>query len=395
MRLRSFGLLDVVTVVSFFVILASNGLSIINVKYGYYALVSWLICAFFSDNLALLKVLRQPFFKYSILYCFLLILTSLLGSDILWGIKVSLAFILMISPAIVFTYYLKVNKSTKRICQIIIILICILSIYGSYFGYMNDDFGRQVTSGDYEGAQIAFTGVAMASGAAVLSVYIISQMVNKNINRNIAVVFILLSQIALVITSGSTITTIGLLAFVFFTIVPYSHAKALLSIMTLVIILLILFHEQVGTLIIDFGNSLENRTSSERFVSFGSAIAYGDRAADSAYFFDRIDRPLLSLSTFLINSVFGVAYKYGNNWDLAYNAGVGCHGEWADALARFGIFAIIYFKIFSSLLKDLKVLSGKAWTYIWVVLGLVNPVVSFYSSLILFFIIPSWSQNRK
>lgn len=395
MRLSSFGLIDMVTIVSFFVILASNGMSILSAEYGYYALAAWFICALFGNNAAMLKVLRQSSFKYSILYCFLLILTSLIGSDLLWGIKVSLAFILMISPAIVVTYYLKVNKSTKRIGQIIIILICILSAYGSYFGYMDDDYGRQVTSGDYEGAQLAFTGVAMASGAAVLSVFIISQIVNKNIDWNIAVILVLLSLIALVITSGSTITTVCLLLFVLFTIVPYSHTKALLTIIAFVVFLLIIFHEQVGSIIIDFGNSLDNRTSSERFVSLGSAIAYGDRAADSAYFFDRIDRPLLSLTTFFNNPVFGVAYKYGNNWDLAYKAGVGCHGEWADALARFGLFAIVYFKIFSSLIKELKVLSGKAWTYIWLVLGFVNPVVSFYSSLILFFVIPSWSQNRK
>lgn len=395
MRPRSISVLNFVTVVCVFVILASNSIAIIGAEYGYYAFIAWLLYALLSNGTILMKVLSQPFLKYSFIYCLLLLATSLIGSDILWGIKVSAAFLLMIFPAIIISYYLILNKSPQSICLLMTLLVGVLSLYGSYFGYLDDDFGRSVTSGDYEGTQMAFGGVAMASGAAVFSVFIISQMVNRAIKVNIALILLLLSQIALVITSGSTITTVCLFLFVLFCVIPNKHYNVLITTLVLFMFLCIVLHEQIGRLIIEFGNSLTNRTSSERFVSLGAAVAFGENTADSAYFFDRIDRPLLSLSTFFDNPIFGVAYKYGNNWDLAYKTGVGCHGEWADALARFGVFAFFYFKIFSSLLKQFKILSGKAWTYIWIVLGLVNPVVSFYSSLILFFIIPSWKLNRK
>ncbi len=390
MRLLSLSKLDFATLISICIVLASNSVNILDAQYGFFALFGWLLYASYRNSTCFIKVLKQPFFGYTILYCVVLLLTSIIGSDIVWGAKVSLSFILMLFPAIVYWYYLISEKEIKHVAIYITILIFAFSCYGSFWGYMNEDFGRNVTSGGYKGDEIAFAGVSVASGAAVFAIYLVSQIANKVLKPNILVLILLASQIALVITSGSTISTVCLLLFIAATIIPARYTTMFVVLLLTSILLLYVLHEQIGQMIIEVGNSFENRTTSERFVSLGAALAYGDRAADSAYFFDRVDRPLMSLTTFFNNPIFGVAYQYGNDWDKAYQAGVGCHGEWADALARFGLFAIIYFKIFSSLIvKQSRMLASKMCNNLWIVLGLMNPNVSLYSILILFFIVPS------
>lgn len=265
-------------------------------------------------------------------------------------------------------------------------------------GYLNDDLGRTITSGDVDGGQIVFGGVAMASGAAVFAIYIINQIVSKQIKISLFVLVVLLSQCALVVTSGSTISTVLFMVFVIFAIVPASYKKVTVVLLVISVFLLFFLHDVIGRVIIEFGMGATNNTTSERFISLGSAIAHGSKSADSAYFFDRVDRPLLSLSTFFSHPIFGVAYQYGNDWNRAFAYGVGCHGEWADALARFGLFAIVYFNIFKYAIKDITSgIVSKVWLYLWIALGILNPVVSVYSSLIMFFILPSnqFGKSRK
>lgn len=388
--------IDIITLAALCVILASDCMHALSVEYSYMALAGWLVYALFANANALKRVFSRKFFKYYLFYCLILIMTSMLGSTFVWGIKLSVATLLILAPAVMYRYYVESNKDITHISRCLTLFIAILSCYGAYMGYLNDDLGRSITAGDIDSGQIVFGGVAMASGAAVFAIYIISQIASKQIKLSLFVLVILLTQFALVITSGSTISTVLLMIFVIFAVVPASYKKVTVTLLVVSILLLVLLHNVIGRAIIEFGMGLANHTTSERFISLGSALAYGTGSADSAYFFDRIDRPLLSLSTFISHPIFGVAYQYGNDWNRALAYGVGCHGEWADALARFGLFAIVYFNIFKHAIKDIASgIISKTWLYLWIALGILNPVVSVYSSLIMFFILPSRQFDKS
>lgn len=382
--------IDIVTLAALCVILASDCMHALSVEYSYISLAVWMVYALLSNASALKRVFYRKFFKNYLFYCVILIMTSMLGSTFVWGIKLSVATLLILAPPVMYLYYVESNKDITHVSKCLTLVIAMLSCYGAYMGYLDDNLGRNITAGDTDTGQIVFGGVAMASGAAVFAIYIISQIASKQIKLSFFVLVILLTQFALVVTSGSTISTVLLMVFVIFAIVPASYKRVTVALLVISVLLLVLLHDVIGRAIIEFGMGFTNYTTSERFVSLGSAIAYGSGSADSAYFFDRIDRPLLSFSTFFSHPIFGVSYQYGNDWNRALAYGVGCHGEWADALARFGIFAIVYFNIFKHAIKDIT--SGivtKIWFYLWIALGILNPVVSVYSSLIMFFILPS------
>lgn len=388
--------LDLVTLVALCVILASDCMHALSVEYSYIALAGWMVFALLTNANALKRVFDRKFFKYYLFYCLILIVTSMLASTLVWGIKLSIATLLILAPVVMYLYYVECKKDITHVSKCLTLVIVLLSCYGAYMGYLDDNLGRNITAGDTESGQIVFGGVAMASGAAVFAIYIINQIASKQIKLSLFVLLILVTQFALVITSGSTISTVLLMVFVLFAVVPASYKRVTMALLVISVLVLILMHDAIGRAIIDFGMGFANRTTSERFISLGSAIAYGSGSADSAYFFDRIDRPLLSLSTFFSHPIFGVAYQYGNDWNRALAYGVGCHGEWADALARFGLFAIVYFNIFKYAIKDVTFgIISKIWLYLWIALGILNPVVSVYSSLIMFFILPSKQFDKS
>lgn len=385
---------DYLTLIMFAMIILCDIINVFPIAYAHIVFMIWLFLMAFHNK----KAIKSFFLGRSCRpiwgYCTILILTSIIGSSFIWGAKISLSFIMGMSPAIAYNYYRSSNQNIKPLTIVLLLILFIMAIYASYIGSKYEDLGRSITAGVYDGDMMAFGGVALASGAAVFAVYLVGKLHSLSLKWKIILLPLILVMISMVITSGSTISSVCLLIFLCLAIINVKYRILLWFVMISITILFFAFYQEIGLAIIQFSYSVDDAVSSMRLRSLGSAIIYGSSGGDGDYFFGRIDRPLLSLQTFLNNPFFGVAYKYGNDWNRALSYGVGCHGEWADALARFGILGLVYFKIFANFLQEpLRNQKNKMWFWIWIVMGLFNPAVSFFSNLILFFIIPATSTS--
>ena len=243
---------DIITILYFLVVVSGETIKIISVEYSYFALCIWIIIALFNNNKALISTFKSKVSRYIGLYVFILLFTSVVGGTIIFGLKLSLAFILMMSPALIYSYYQKSNpEQTNAIISILLLFIISISSYGAYISSENSDLGRMITAGEYDGTEIAFGGVKMASAGVVLSVFLLSMIKKYGLKHKVFYTLILLSQIAVVITSGSTISTICLVVFAIFSLIPSSKRTSYTILLIVLMVCIFAFHQLIGEYIIN------------------------------------------------------------------------------------------------------------------------------------------------
>lgn len=96
----------------------------------------------------------------------------------------------------------------------------------------------------------------------------------------------------------------------------------------------------------------------------------------------------LSFESFFENPLFGVNHKLEGNIHVI-DQGIGNHAEWPDSLARYGLFAILLFIFLWDSLKQQRNNTGAKFpTFIFLLLGLLNPMWFFPQMYATFMVLP-------
>lgn len=394
-------LIDIMTILYLTVaitMITSSSENAMKVNVAFLAL--WMVTAFLTSTRKIYKAICNKICISILLYFFCIILVGMVSWNLFYNFKTGIGVIIQFSPILILLYYIwEDQKSLIKMSKFLVFVWLVLCIYSIYLANTYDEIGRQVTAGSSQVDGFAVGGVTMANGAILMGVYFLEYIRKGNAKTRKGFIFCLIVvaiQFVTVIVSGSTISVVCMIAAAILLFVPQKNKVIAGIILLIAILALIIFRSEIGEFIIGLAGGIEDRTSAARIRSLGYAIAYGTTNAGSTYFFDRIDRPLLSLRTFLENPIFGVAYKYGNYYPDAYSYGVGCHGEWADALAKFGIFSIPFFAIFVRTfrfyIRRYKT-DFPCWAFAWILAGCFNPVVSVASVAVAFLIIPSIQES--
>lgn len=361
----------------------------------------WLFIAFIISRKALSTCIFSKTYIYVIFYGLLILIAGVIGNRIVYSMKNVVSNFLVFSPIVLYYYYERISsKMNINIAKAILFIWSIVSLYSVYLYITVDEIGRSVTAGQNSDGTFALGGVVLANASVILALYLVGELKNeRNLSFKTKVYYlvIIVIQFASVFMSGSTISAICLIVGTLMVFIPQKKKRLWFLFIILLCSILFLFREIIGEMIISISMNINDRTSSARINSLGAAIAYGSSNSSAGYFYDRIGRPLLSLETFISHPIFGVAYQYGNYYPDAYSYGVGCHGEWADALAKYGLFSLIYFMIFINGIKyycKKYKIGMQIWMIGWFLLGIANPVISIATITMAFFLIPSLEDAK-
>lgn len=399
MRIKIYPI-DYFTIIYFIIALTLAASSYVNTTRIILVLFCiWILIAFITNYRKLYLSICNIITINVLLYSLMIIFIGAVSFNLIYNIKISFGIIIQFSPLMIFIYYYLYDyKKIKKISKILLFYWTIICIYSIYLASQNSEIGRQVTSGsEVEG--FAVGGVTIANGAVLIGIFLIEYLkdgTENNIIEKVYYLMIIIIQFYTVAKSGSTISIVCMV--VSSIMILLSSKRILLSFFLIIFIILLfyIFKDKIGELIIRLSMDIENYTSSSRLKSLGYAIIYGDSNVGSQYFFDRINRPILSLKTFIENPIFGTSYQYGNYYPNASKYGIGLHGEWADALAKYGLFSLIFFSIFYNSFRFYVKRYKKGFSYwglTWLMLGCFNPVVSIVSVTVGFFIIPGLQEN--
>ena len=156
---------------------------------------------------------------------------------------------------------------------------------------------------------------------------------------------------------------------------------------------LIIFSRSIGNLLLTFAEG-QSGAFQERLSSLAEMLA--GKASGSEYALMRFGLPLQSLSVFLHHPFFGVAYLHGNSFYSPVDFGVANHCEWADSLANYGLFGLLFLSIYIVAIKEMlkkEIHISKGWIVVLLFMGMFNPFRSFASSLAVFYIVPFVVNN--
>lgn len=354
----------------------------------------WVFVAMISAPHSLIKACKSKIALLIYCYVGVILVTGLVSFNLIYNIKLAISAILIFSPCIIWQFYKNWNPMrANEIAKILLGIWILISSYSILISIRKPGIGRFVTMGEYADQAFVIGGVNVAIGCVLIGLYMLYEAKDreKNKRRRIFELIIYAVQLVAVIFAGSTICLLCFLVGTLIICLPKkSNVRYTIYIVAFFIFLIaVLLHQEIGNFIIRLSEGIDDITYSARFASVGHAIAYG-LSGENQYLFERIGRPLLSLETFISHPFFGVAYKYGNYYPLQYEYGVGSHGEWADVLAKFGVWGLFYFSIFWKIFKEYYKNENRLpiWFLMWFVLGLINPCVTPVSTTIIFVIVP-------
>lgn len=255
-----------------------------------------------------------------------------------------------------------------------------------------------------EGGILFNPGYGFACAITVLAIFLLGLVSNGFFDYNkkakFKVVFFVIVMAFVVYETQSTITLIifliGIISCYYFKKKNRIVFYIKLVLIPIVLLVLLFFMPKVGEWLIDvsYDKMLESRMY-KRLFSLGNFFAYGRDSADATYAINRFTIPLESITTFLKNPLFGVAYKHGCGYYRPYLYGVGNHCEFFDSLANYGIFGgtaflSIYFLQAKHILKSCGLYKNYSWVVTLVLLGAFNPLIYFFVSFAFMFLMPSF-----
>ena len=393
-------LFDCVTISYFLVVLASVALSLQSSPLPYAAFFIWLLFAKKNNATIFRHIFKLDVHRWIVYYCLILLIVATVGNNILSGFKFCISAFCMFAPMYIYNYYTSIYSGAHfKVTKIVTVALLFMTGYCTKWQYEHPGSARAVTSGEIDTDEVVFGGVMFAAASAVFAVYLLYLLKTGVLHTYKTKLFYMLLfaiSFLLVLTSGSTISSLNVVLFCCFVFLPSKVQKGMVWFILIVSIFVLMFSSTVGQIIIAMSQLFDDPTTADRLNSLGAILAYGKNNSDSLYFLDRFFLPMISVETFFHNPIIGVAYKYGNDWTLGHLYGVGSHSEWADPLAKFGLFGIVYYKIFIRQLKRCyKDNSTKLWIYAWLSLGLFNPIVTEFSNVLCFYLIPSMYNYYK
>ena len=349
----------------------------------------WLISAFLFDNKAFTTIISRK--HYIAFYVFLLyyFASSLLAFSPGTCVNRVYTFIEIISPFIMYEMYGRYDKQKK-------ILLCVvfLLVYSINFYQMLTTINYSAIAGlrqheDEEGfLNTGFNFIYSLTLVLTLLLYALRRLFKQEKGVLIVAVIIWGLSIILIVFKSLYTTAILLMAIGAVLALFYGrrHWKRKLLIAGLVISVLFVY-------VVPFlEKQLLSMDSEYALITYRlddiSNAMTGGNMDDESSMGARFNRSILSLKTFFAYPLFGVNHLTANR-DIFDAVLIGNHAEWVDSMAEFGIFA---FFLFFFLIKSAKrVTQNRGLTVVfilYVIIGLLNPVLYCVQNTICFFIIP-------
>jgi len=291
--------------------------------------------------------------------------------------------------------------------MLFIVLLCVyaLILYSVFPGVARPTNARAFNQHyGVEGGLLFNPGYGFACAVAILAVFLLGLISNGYFDYNKKTkIKVIVSVILMVLTVYETQSTITFIILLVGIVCCYYFKKKnkiffyfKIAMLPIIVIAVLFFIPKLGQWLIDlsYDKMIESRMY-KRLFSLGNFFVYGNDNADAMYAISRFTIPLESISTFLKNPLFGVAYKHGCGYYRPYLYGVGNHCEFFDALANYGIFGgtvflAIYFKQAKEILTSCFFYKNYSWIVTLILLGSFNPLLYFYVSFVFMFLMPTF-----
>lgn len=407
--------LSVLLVIAFFFSALRGSTSSYSMYLSLGLLFAWIFIAFLSNSKAFIQAISTRQAKAFGIFLLFYFSTAIFVAGYLYTAKLIGTSLIIFSPMIVFSYYKSFNLKKLKLIVIVSMFFECYFIIKSYLFYSEYiDAARRLASNKEVFGDVAIGGgYALAYGLTILTIYyfdLLNNRIIKKIKIKIFIFVVNILMIILVLKTQSTLTIIWLFIGIAISFISRNRSNIENSLdnrmfskkymlMTFKIFLLLLFafiiiffYKDIGLLIIKYTENSSNVVSIRlREIGYSMALGLGN----SDYLTMRLVIPLQSMSSFFQNIFLGQGYEYGYVFNEMYSY-IGGHGEWADLLGSMGLVGSIpMFLLYIFAIKDERKLSGAyiPATYIWifVLLGIFNPLRAFQPMFILLFAIPTFS----
>lgn len=407
-RKSRFKVIDFLTLIYVFYML-SGYTSNTSLYIGFGIFVLWAFVAHMRDSWYLARVFKDKKIKYFTFYWLYIGVIGMPLGGFHYTAKQLGAAILLFSPIILLNFY-ALGEDKDKLGRIVFWVLAAYAIFGirSLVAYNEGIAARGLAQNSALYGNIAIGGgYSLAYAAAILSVMMVDLRISRLTPHKLRwflgwLMIIMLGVI--VYQTKSTVTfvcwVIGLCICISFRPTASSERTVKMRntiirffILIIVVILGYLASKVFGEWLLKItANGTD--TFTERLRSLAEWLASGGDEVSGSYFLDRLSIPLKPIRIFLQNPIFGAAYKYGNNYALSREYGIGQHCEWADALGAYGMvggipFLTVYVLSVKETMRSAKGKLSVAWVITLFLMGTFNPFRTFSSQFVLFFMVPA------
>lgn len=384
----------------------------------FYLCMLWFVIAFFSEPTIFISILREKKVVYLLIFLLFFMVTALYSAGLYNTAKFLGSFLIIFTPMIILSYYLKLNhlKFLKFIIYITLGAWAFFSIKSLLFYSEYDRAARKLAAHKLDiGNDIAIGGgYVFAYGSTILAVFLFDWLINNSlINKKTKLLswigIILLASVVIKTLSTTTIIVMfaGFALSLMYKAIDYVNRKklnikgySLKQVLTFLLLFVMLFVAvlnmgNIGSSIIKVSSNKDSIVWT-RIEEIGVFLEYGSEIENTS-FTNRIERTRDTVKLFFQSPIIGHGYKYGYDFfAFKYNLGLGNHSEWSDTLGKYGLIGgIPFFLIYYFAVKQERKYGNKntspAWIITFVLLGFFNPFSSFQSHLIVFFLVPGIS----
>lgn len=377
--------------------------------YIYMLLILWFFAAYLTDIKAFSSLIKNKVVLAFLIYLLYTLSISLIVENFMTSIGYSLGLLTMFFGIFVFNYYYK-KYSLIHFEKLIFIFLSIWLYYcwkAIFFFTENENAARDIIShsdSQYESIAVG-GGYGLGLGAAILGVFSISLIFQKNNKRRYKVFFsfIFITSFLLVFQTGSTVILVAMILGILLTVPKLIITTSFLqesnnkiqflkmSITSFLFILIIYLWANLASV----GKYINSIASNFNPLYESRLQLIGDKLMGKGSSGTLEVREFLynkSYETFLDNFFFGTVYING----LSINPLIGGHSELLDTLAKVGLIGgLSYFLIFIINISIIRYKTRKFYSasfiFTFVILFLYNPFNFNQANFILFFLIPALS----
>ncbi len=382
----------------FFYILLSASFSV----YMYIALGFYITLLVFSlrKPLVATAVFRDRKLWFHVIYSTMVLTEGLFVGGIVFTLKQFFTSFLFYSFFVIYHYFENpANLNVrKKVIDYSFAIFMFYVVYSIIYYLLNPGAARRAR--DHE--LLLGGGYGLACACALLFVFLFGYLVSGHLKgkpkeKRITIVSLVLMGVLIVLTQ-STLTMliwiVGVISCLYFRRNNIRFYYFRIAILPFILAILIFIFPLIGDVFIDLSeHRIADSRMYERIYSLGHFMKYGNDNPSASYTVNRFSTPLQSITTFINNPIFGVAYKHGSAFLHPSLFGVGNHCEFFDAFANYGVlgglpFIMVYFLQIAEIFKRKISHPSRAWVWVVVLLGCFNPLRYFCFNFILFFFIP-------
>ena len=353
----------------------------------------WILSELLLNNRNLTRAIKHRHYYYLFFFCVYYVITLLVSSS---PIISNLAdFLAIVSPLLMYDLSTIENNRSSKVIIICYTIMCVLNcIYTYYFvsvfGLTNlrKYVGMTNLPEDFYLLKNSFKFVSGLSLIVPVYVYLFLQKKWKASPKFNTIILLLILIFAYTVIYAQFLTAILIMLFGSLMAFGYKNKKwFFIGGFSLVLSLLML------PVIIDaLNDSSRNYSVIVTRLDEINATVWGN-GGETNDMDARSNLRTNSLNTFMNNFIFGVSINKGTNLEYA---DVGNHASWIDLLAKYGLFALLLYKMmYIHIRKQMKVYKLYLIPFLFFILGFLNPLWFFQTISVVFLYAPLLLKNYK